>query len=150
MTDSSLKDRIDEDMKAAMRAKEKLRLSTIRMLKAAIKQREIDDKTTLNDVAILSMINKMIKQRRESIKHFEAANRAELAQQEQDEIDVLEAYLPEQMNADDITKAVEAAIAAANASSMKDMGQVMGILKDQLEGRADMGAVSATVKQRLS
>ena len=92
----------------------------------------------------------MIKQRRESIKHYEAANRAELAQQEQDEIDMLQAYLPEQMSAADIAKAIEAAIAATDASTMKDMGKVMGILKDQLEGRADMGTVSAAVKEHLN
>lgn len=147
---SELKQKIQDEMKAAMRAKETLKLGTIRMLMAAIKQREIDEKITLDDGNILSVINKMIKQRRESHKQFIEANRPELAEKEQQEIEVLEAYLPPQLTDAEIDSAVAAAISAAGASSMKDMGKVMGSLKAELEGKADMSAVSAIVKAKLA
>lgn len=150
MSENNLKARIQEDMKAAMRAKEQLRLGTIRMLMAAIKQREIDDRTTLNDAQILSVINKMIKQRHDAADQFQAASRQELADKENMEIAVLETYLPAQLSESEIQQAIRAAIASTNATSMKDMGKVMSLLKTKLEGQVDMAVVSAKVKQDLS
>ncbi len=147
MTD--LKSTIQDDMKNAMRAKDTVKLGTIRMLLAAIKQREIDDKITLDDTAVIGVINKMIKQRRDSVKQYQDANRAELADKEIQEIDVLVDYLPEQLSEAEIEQAVQAAISASGASGMQDMGKVMGQLKSQLEGKADMGLVSAKVKALL-
>lgn len=149
MTAEDLKKKIQNDMVAAMRAKEKERLGTIRLLMAAIKQREIDDQTTLDNNGVLKVIEKMIKQRRDSIKQYEAGNRPELAEKENKEIDILQVYLPAQMSDADINAAIDEAIQSTDASSMKDMGKVMGVLKDKLQGRADMGAVSAKIKQRL-
>lgn len=145
-----LKQHIQNDMKDAMRAKEALKLTTIRMLIAAIKQREIDDRTTLDDVAVLAIINKMIKQRRDAAEQFIAGDRQELADKEMQEITILQIYLPEQMSETDIETAIKQAISDTDADSMKDMGKVMGILKPKLEGRADMGAVSTKVKVLLN
>ena len=147
---TTLKNRIHEDMKTAMRAKQQLRLGTIRMLMAAIKQREIDDRTTLDDSGVLNAINKMIKQRRDSERQFKEANRTELADKEAQEIEILQAYLPQQMTEAEINEAVLAAIKTTGANSMKDMGKVMGLLKSQLEGQADMSVVSANVKENLT
>ena len=147
---TTLKNRIHEDMKTAMRAKQQLRLGTIRMLMAAIKQREIDDRTTLDDTGVLNAINKMIKQRRDSERQFKEANRTELADKEAQEIEILQAYLPQQMTEAEINEAVLAAIKTTGANSMKDMGKVMGLLKSQLEGQADMSVVSANVKENLT
>ncbi len=147
---SNLKAKIQEDMKAAMRAKEAMRLGTIRMLLAAIQQREIDERIQLDDATILSVINKMIKQRRDSAKQYIDANRAELAEKENQEIVVLEAYLPAQLSDAEIEQAVADAIAESGASQMQEMGKVMGILKPKLAGQADMGAVSGIVKAKLS
>ena len=144
-----LKQRIQNDMKDAMRAKEMLRLTTIRMLIAAVKQREIDDQKTLDDPAILNIIKKMIKQRHDSAEQYVAGKRQELADKENQEIDVLQLYLPEQMTHADIEAAVKKVISDTDASSMKDMGKVMAALKSQLEGRADMGTVSTKVKALL-
>lgn len=144
-----LKKQIENDMVAAMRAKEKERLGTIRMLMAMIKQREIDDQITLDNSSVIKIVEKMIKQRHESINHYEAGKRPELAAKEQEEINILQAYLPEQMSEADITAAIDEVISSAGASTMKDMGKVMGVLKDKLQGRADMGAVSAKIKERL-
>ncbi len=145
-----LKQRIQEDMKNAMRAREQLKLTTIRMLIAAVKQREIDDRTTLDDPSIINIINKMIKQRHDAAEQFSAAKRQELADKEIQEIDVLQAYLPEQLSEADIEAAIQKVITDIGATSMKDMGKVMGALKSQLEGRADMGAVGAKVKALLN
>ncbi len=145
-----LKQRIQKDMISAMRAKEKERLGTIRLLQAAVKQREIDDKITLDDTGVLAVVEKMIKQRRESAKQYEAGQRPELAAKENAEIAILEVYMPEAMSDADIDALIEKTIASQGAESMKDMGGVMAILKNELQGRADMGSVSAKVRARLA
>ena len=137
-------------MKAAMRAKDSARLSAIRLVLSAIKQREVDERIQLTDADVLSVIEKMIKQRRESIVQYEKAARNDLADVEKFEIGVLSAYLPQQMGDAELAQAVAAAIAEAGASGIKDMGKVMAILKPRLAGRADMGAVSSLVKAKLS
>ncbi len=151
----SLKVRITDDMKAAMRAKETVRLGTIRLLLAAIKQREVDDRAALDDAAlgdpiIGSIVEKLIKQRKDSISQFQAAGRDDLVAAEQAELAVLQAYLPEQLSATEVEAAVIAAIAESGATSARDMGKVMGLLKPRLAGRADMGQVSALIKARLA
>jgi uncharacterized protein YqeY len=151
----SLHDRITEDMKAAMRAKESARLSAIRLLLAALKQKQVDERapgkesTALADPEVLAVIERMIKQRRESIAQFEKAGRNDLVAVEKSEIDVLSAYLPQPLGAAEIEQAVGAALAESGASGVKDMGKVMALLKARLAGRADMGKVSALVKTRL-
>jgi uncharacterized protein YqeY len=137
-------------MKSAMRAKEAARLSTIRLLLAAIKQREVDERIELDDAAVLGVIEKMMKQRRESIAQFEKAARNDLADVEKAEIQVLSGYLPQQLSADEVEKAVQSAISETGAAGAKDMGKVMGALKAKLAGKADMGKVSALVKTKLS
>lgn len=143
----SLKEQITADMKAAMRAKEMKRLGTIRMLTAAMKQKEVDERVELDDKMILAIVEKMIKQRKDSIAQFIAGNRPDLAESEQAEVDVLSAYMPEQMSEAEI--AAEVAEAVKGAAGPKDMGKVMGALKGKLAGRADMGVVSKLVKQAL-
>lgn len=145
-----MRSQINNDIKDAMRAKDSIKLTTLRMLTASIKQREIDDKITPSDIDIITIINKMIKQRRESTTQFIAAGREDLATKEQAEIAMLEHYLPEQLDAASVTTAIEAAISSTNATTMKDMGSVMSILKDQLAGKADIGAISKQVKDMLS
>jgi len=145
----SLKDRIQEDMKAAMRAKDAPRLSAVRLLLAALKQKEVDERKDLADADVLAVIEKMVKQRRESIAQYEKAARADLAAQEQFEIGVLQGYLPQQMSAAEVEQAVTRALAETGAASVKDMGKVMALLKPQLAGRADVGKVSALVRARL-
>ena len=137
-------------MKAAMRARDAARLSTIRLLLAAIKQREVDERIELDDAAVLGVIDKMIKQRRESIAQFEKAARKDLADAEKAEIQLLSGYLPAQMGEAEIARAVSAAIAESGASGVKDMGKVMALLKPRLAGKADMGKVSALVKTKLA
>ena len=137
-------------MKAAMRAKESARLSTIRLLLAAIKQREVDERIDLDDAAVLGVIEKMIKQRRESIVQFEKASRTDLADAEKAEVQVLSAYLPAQMSDADIQKQIDSVISETGASGAKDMGKVMAALKARLAGKADMGKVSGLVKAKLS
>jgi hypothetical protein len=146
----SLKARITDDMKAAMRAREAARLGTIRLLLAAIKQKEVDERAELDDAAIGGVVEKLIKQRKDSISQFEAAGRGDLVAAEQAELAVLQAYLPEQLSAAEIEAAVAAAIAEAGAASPKDMGKVMGLLKPRLAGRADMAQVSALIKTQLA
>ncbi|MHC9511437.1 GatB/YqeY domain-containing protein [Kangiella sp. M94] len=146
---SALNDRIKEAMKDAMRAKEKARLSTIRLVLSAIKQVEVDTRTELDDTAILAILDKMVKQRRESIKQYEDAGRQELADIEHAEIEVLQEFLPKPLTDDEIAELIEQAISSTGAESIKDMGKVMGILKPQLQGRADMGQVSGKIKSRL-
>ena len=145
-----LKDRITEDMKGAMRAGEKERLGTIRLVLAAIKQREVDERISLDDGQVLAVLEKMIKQRKESIAQFESGGRADLVAKEQAELAVLQVYLPAQMSEAEIDALIAEAVAATGASSIKDMGKVMGIVKAKAQGKADMGAVSARIKQKLS
>jgi len=145
----SLKARITEDMKNAMRSGEKDRLGLIRMLQAGIKQREVDERIELDDTQVLSVIDKMIKQRKDSVTQFEAGGRADLAAKESAEIAWLTDYLPAQLTDAEVDAMVKDAIAATGAASMKDMGKVMGLLKPKLAGRADMGAVSGKIKAKL-
>ena len=146
----SLKDRINDDMKAAMRARETERLGTVRLLLAAIKQREVDERVTLDDAAITTVVDKMIKQRKDSISQFEAAGRTDLADKEKAELAILSAYMPEQMSEAEIVAEVQVAVAQTGAAGPQDMGKVMGVLKPKLAGRADMTAVSAQVKAALA
>jgi uncharacterized protein YqeY len=146
----SLKDRINDDMKTAMRAREAGRLATIRLLLAAIKQREVDERVTLDDAGITAVIDKMIKQRKDSISQFEAAGRTDLVEQESAELAVLTAYMPAQLSDAEIAEQVQAAVAQTGAAGPQDMGKVMGVLKGKLAGRADMTAVSALVKAALA
>jgi uncharacterized protein YqeY len=145
-----LKDRITEDMKGAMRAGEKERLGTIRLVLAAIKQREVDERITLDDGQVLAVLEKMIKQRKESIAQFASGGRADLVAKEQAELALLQVYLPAQMSEAEIDALIAEAVAATGASSIKDMGKVMGLVKAKAQGKADMGAVSARIKQKLS
>ncbi|NPT39830.1 GatB/YqeY domain-containing protein [Paraburkholderia sp. 1N] len=146
----SLKDQINDDMKAAMRARETERLGTIRLLLAAVKQREVDERVTLDDAAITAVIDKMIKQRKDSISQFEAAGRTDLADKEKAELAILSAYMPAQMSEAEIVAEVQAAVTQTGAAGPQDMGKVMGVLKPKLAGRADMTAVSAQVKAALA
>jgi hypothetical protein len=146
----ALRDRITEDMKSAMRAGEKERLATIRMALAAIKQREVDERITLDDTQVLAVLEKMIKQRREAITQFESGGRADLVAKETAEIGVLQHYLPAQLSEAELEALIAQAVAASGAASLKDMGKVMALVKPQAQGRADMGAVSARIKQKLS
>ena len=146
----SLKDRITEDMKAAMRAKDSARLSTIRLLLAAIKQKEVDERVTVDDAQVLAIVEKLIKQRRDSIEQFQRAHRQDLVDQESFELTVLSGYQPEQASSQELAAAVEQAVAETGATGPSDMGKVMGVLKPKLAGRADMSAVSAMVKSRLA
>ncbi len=145
----SLKARITEDMKSAMRAGEKEKLATIRLLLAAIKQREVDERIQLDDAQVLSVLEKMVKQRRESITQFQAGGRADLVASEQAELVVLQGYLPEQLSDAELATLIDSAIASTGAASIKDMGKVMGVVKGQAAGRADMGKVGALIKARL-
>jgi uncharacterized protein YqeY len=146
----ALKDRITEDMKAAMKAGHKERLGTIRLALAAIKQREVDERITLDDAQVLAVLEKMIKQRREAITQFQTGGRADLVAKETAEIAVLQGYLPAQMSEAEIDELIAQSIAATGATSIKDMGKVMALLKPKAQGRADLGAVSARIKQKLS
>ena len=145
----SLKERITEDMKTAMRSGEKERLATIRMLQAAIKQREVDERIQLDDAQVLSAIEKMIKQRKESIVQFDAGGRADLVAKEAAEMALLQVYLPAQLSEAELDALIAEAIASTGAASIKDMGKVMGVVKGKAAGRADMGAVGARIKTRL-
>ena len=145
----NLKDRIAEDMKVAMRAKDAPRLEVIRMLRAAIQRREVDDRLELDDNDVLSVIQKMIKQGQDSISQFNHGNRPELAAKEQFGIGVLETYLPEPLSDAELDRLIDSAVEQTGATSLRDMGKVMGILKSQLAGRADMGSVSKRIKNRL-
>ena len=147
---SELSSRIKDDVKVAMRSKDKARLGVLRLITAAIKQREVDERIELNDEQVLAILEKMIKQRKDSVAAFEKAGRDELAQQETFEIGIIQEYLPEQLSDDEINAAITDAIKTTGAESMKDMGKVMAVLKAKLAGRADMGAVSQKIKQQLS
>jgi uncharacterized protein len=146
----SLKDQLKDQQKLAMLAREKARLGAIRLLMAEIKQREVDSRIELNDEDILAVVTKMVKQRRDSISQFEAAGRQDLADKESAEIVVLQEFLPQQLTADEIAALIEQAIAESGAAVMADMGKVMAVLKPKIQGRADVGAVSAQVKTRLA
>jgi hypothetical protein len=145
----TLKERINEDMKTAMRSGEKDRLAVIRLLQAAIKQREVDERITLDDAQITAVLEKMIKQRKESIVAFEKGGRADLVAKETGEIAVLQPYLPAQLSEAELDAIIAEAIAASGAASIKDMGKVMGLVKSKAAGKADMGAVGARIKARL-
>ncbi|WP_444633001.1 GatB/YqeY domain-containing protein [Cupriavidus oxalaticus] len=146
----SLKARISEDMKNAMRARETERLGTIRLLLAAIKQREVDERTELDDTAVLAVVEKLIKQRKDSITQFQQAGRNDLAEKELAEVEVLKVYMPAALSEAEVAAEVEQAVAATGAAGPQDMGKVMGVLKGKLAGRADMTAVSALVKAALA
>jgi uncharacterized protein YqeY len=146
----SLKQQISDDMKAAMRAKETARLGAIRLLLAAMKQREVDERIELSDADVVAIIEKMLKQRRDSINQYEAAGRNDLADVEKFEVGVLQAYMPQQLSEAEINAEVGEAIAATGAAGPQDMGKVMGVLKAKLAGRADMGKVSALIKAQLA
>ena len=145
----SLKERITDDMKAAMRSGEKERLGVIRMITAAIKQREVDERITLDDAQVLSVLEKMIKQRKESLTQFQAGNRPDLVDKETREISLLQGYMPSQLSDAEIDALISDAIAATGAASIKDMGKVMGIIKGKAQGRADMAVVGAKIKAKL-
>ena len=146
----SLKIRITEDMKAAMKAKDAQRLGTVRLLLSAMKQREMDERIELSDADILAILEKMLKQRRDSIAQYEAGGRQDLADVEKFEISVLSGYMPQQLSAEEVAAAVAEAITAAGATGPQDMGKVMAVLKPKLAGKADIGAVSALVKAKLA
>jgi len=145
----SLKERITDDMKAAMRSGEKERLGVIRMITSAIKQREVDERITLDDAQVLSVLEKMIKQRKESVVQFQAGNRPDLVEKESAEITLLQGYLPSPLGDTEIDALIQDAIAATGAASIKDMGKVMAVIKGKAQGRADMAAVGAKIKAKL-
>ena len=145
----SLKARIQEDVKNAMRAQERGRLAVLRLVSAAIKQKEVDERVELDDTRVLAVLEKMVKQRRDSIKQYQDAGRDELAAVEAAEIDVIQDFMPEELPEDEILAIIDAAIAQSGAESMRDMGKVMGLVKPQVQGRADVGKVSGLVKQKL-
>lgn len=145
-----LKQRIQDDVKTAMKAKEKPRLATLRLITAAIKQREVDERIELDDIQVLGILEKMIKQRRDSISQYEKAGRTELAEQELSEIKIIQDYMPAGLSEDEILTMINETIEATGATGMRDMGKVMGQLKPRMQGRADMGQVSALIKQKLS
>ena len=146
----SLLTQIHDDVKTAMRAKDKERLGTLRLITAAIKQKEVDERVEVDDAAALAILEKMVKQRKDSIEQFAKANRDDLIAKEQFELDIIQAYMPEQMSEVEISALVDEAVAAIGATSMKDMGKVMGQLKPKVQGRADMGLVSKLLKAKLS
>ncbi|HYQ23771.1 GatB/YqeY domain-containing protein [Stenotrophomonas sp.] len=146
----SMKQQLTDDMKAAMKAGEKHKLGVIRLINAAIKQKEVDERVELDDTAVIAVLDKMVKQRKDSVSQYEAANREDLAEIERAEIVVIEAYLPAKMGEAEIVAAIQAAIAETGASGPADMGKLMGALKPKLAGQADMGLVSKLVKQQLS
>ena len=146
----SLKDRIQDDMKTALRAQDKQRLGAIRLMLAAVKQREVDERIALNDAQTLAVLEKMIKQRRESLAQYQAAGRADLAAQETFEIELIQAYLPAPLSANELDDLIGRAVTATGAQSVRDMAKVMAVVKEQAQGRADMAAVSARVKARLN
>ena len=147
---SALKHRINEDVKAAMRSKEKDRLGALRLITASIKQREVDERIELDDTQVMAVLDKMAKQHRDSIEQYTKADRPDLVEQEQFELDIILGYLPKPLDPAEINAMIDEAMAATGAASMKDMGKVMGQLKGALQGRADMGKVSALVKARLN
>jgi len=146
----SLKSRIQDDVKQAMRDRDRARLSALRLITASIKQKEVDDRIELDDTAVLAVLDKMAKQRRESLEQYESARRDDLAGQERYELELIAGYLPEPLGAEELDRLIRAAVEATGATSMRDMGAVMSQLRDQVQGRADMKAVSGAVKDILS
>lgn len=144
-----LKSRIQDDMKLTLKAGDKTRLGVIRLILAAIKQREVDERIDLDDAQVLAVLDKMVKQRRDSITQYDGAGRSDLADVERFEIEVIQTYLPQPLTEDELGVLIDEALAATGAVSMSDMGKVMGVLKGQIQGRADLGAVGARIKQRL-
>ena len=144
-----LKIQIQEDVKQAMRARERDRLATLRLVTAAIKQKEVDERIELDDTQVLAVLDKMVKQRRESLEQYQKAGRTDLADKEQFELALIQQYLPEQLSEEDLAVLIDAAVAQTGASSIRDMGSVMGALRDKVQGRADMKAVSQAVKNKL-
>ena len=147
---SQLKKRITDDMKSAMKAKDKQALKAVRMILGAIKQKEVDDRIELDDAQVMAVIQKMVKQRKDSISQFSDAGRTDLVEVEEAELVIINSYMPEQLNDEELAAVVDKAISDCDADSMKDMGKLMGMLKDQLDGKADMGLVSRLVKDKLS
>lgn len=147
---SGIKQRISDDVKTAMRSKDKERLATLRMITAAIKQKEVDERTDLDDGQVLAVLDKMAKQHRDSIEQYQKAGRDDLVAKETSELEVVTSYLPEQLSEEEIRQIIKETIEATGASSMQDMGKLMGQLKPRLQGRADMGKVSGLIKQALS
>ena len=145
----ALKDRLNEDVKSAMRERDKLRLGTLRLIMAGIKQREVDERISLDDAAVVAVLDKMAKQRRESIEQYTKANRQDLVDQESFELGIIQGYMPAQLDQAELDALIAKAIADSGATGIKDMGKVMASLRPQVQGRADMGALSARVKQRL-
>ena len=150
MSTATLTTRITDDVKTAMRSKDKDRLGVLRLITAAIKQIEVDQRITLDDDQVIAVLEKMLKQRKDSIEQFSKAGRDELAAQEASEIEIIQEYLPEQLSEDEISSLIDDAISTTGAAGMKDMGKVMGLLKPKLAGRADMGKVSRIIKDQLS
>lgn len=149
MTESALKTQINEDMKTALKAGDKRRLGTVRLIMAAVKQREVDERIALDDAQILAVLDKMLKQRRDSIDQYSKAGREDLVEQEHFEVEIIQAYLPQGLSEQEIDALVVAAVSESGAAGVRDMGKVMALLRPQVQGRADMGVVSALVKQRL-
>ncbi len=147
---SQISQHIQEDTRAAMRAKDKGRLGVLRLISAAIKQREVDERITLDDGQVLAVLDKMLKQRRDSVEQYRQAGRDDLADKEEFEIGIIQAYLPQPLSDQELDALIDKAVTETGAAGMKDMGQVMGVLRPQVQGRADMGAVSARVKARLA
>lgn len=150
MAKSEIQSRIHDEMKAAMRAKDKPRLGVIRLIQSEFKRIEVDERIELDDARVLAVLDKMVKQRRDSVKQYEAAERQDLADQEHFEISIITEYLPQALSDDEVANLIDDAIAATGASGMQDMGKVMGTLKPQLQGRADMGAASKIIKDKLA
>ncbi len=147
---SGLKQQLNDDVKAAMRSKDSERLVTLRLITAAIKQKEVDERIELDDAQVIAIIDKMVRQHKDSIEQYQNAGRTDLVEKEQSELAVVESYLPAQLSEEDVKSLVEKAINTTGASSMKDMGKVMGVLKPELQGRTDMGKVSGIVKSLLA
>jgi uncharacterized protein len=147
---STLKTRVTNDMKLAMKAKDRAALKAVRMILGAIKQREVDERIELDDAQVLSVIQKMVKQRKDSISQFKDAGRTDLVDVEEAELLIINNYMPEQLSDEEVSAAVDKAIAGSGASSMQDMGKLMGLLKSQLDGKADMGAISGLIRSKLS
>lgn len=146
----SLKSRIQDDIKTAMRARERERLGCLRLITAAIKQKEVDERVELDDAAVLAVLDKMVKQRSESLEQYESAGRSDLAEQERWELELISTYLPEQLGADELNTLIGGAVESVGATSMRDMGAVMAKLRPQVQGRADMKAVSTAVREMLN
>jgi len=146
---SELKQQISEDVKSAMRSKDKARLAVLRLIQAALKQQEVDERIELDDTQVLVILNKLAKRHRDSIEQFEQAGRSDLVEKERFELQVVQSYLPQQLGEEEISRSIQSVISESGASSMKDMGKVMGLLKPRLEGRADMSKISALVKAQL-